>query len=154
MEIYTAEINTCMIPQTLPYLMTKLPSVLKTQCFNDKKLPFMKEVRKTEMGHLFEHILLEYLCMEKMEEGATDVVYNGVTWWDWQKEQEGSFHIQVDCGLADNITLAKALGKTILLVEGLYQTITPSLSVPLQQLLVNQTLKPADNPVLLPAVRT
>ena len=114
----------------------------------------MKEVRKTEMGHLFEHILLEYLCMEKMEEGATDVVYNGVTWWDWQKEQEGSFHIQVDCGLADNITLAKALGKTILLVEGLYQTITPSLSVPLQQLLVNQTLKPADNPVLLPAVRT
>src|ERR1700761_2246371 len=62
MDLLYNQINTKEIPFITDLLQKNLPSVLQTTCYNDLDLPFHVEVKNTEIGHLFEHILLEYLC--------------------------------------------------------------------------------------------
>src|SRR5579862_8893482 len=59
MDVLYNQLNTSEIPYLLDVLQENLPSVLLTTCYNDLNLPFSVEVRNTEIGHLFEHILLE-----------------------------------------------------------------------------------------------
>jgi hypothetical protein len=99
--------------------MVKLyfPKVLETECFNENNLPFSKEILETEMGHLFEHILLEYLCEEKIECGAKRAVFSGRTDWDWYQHPYGTFEIRVNAGTKDEIFFDAALTKSISLFE-------------------------------------
>ncbi len=122
MHLFNPIINTRGIPQTYSFLKKHFPSVLYTRCFNDKNLPFCKEVRSTEIGHLFEHILLESLCIEKLSLGFEKVVFNGRTRWNWIKEVRGVFHIVVDAGLNDIPILTSSLAKSINLTELILQT--------------------------------
>src|SRR6185369_7243422 len=93
MNLRTDFYHTGNLPSTLSQLKQALPGVLKSKCFNEGNLPFSKEVLNTEIGHLFEHILLEYLCSVKISQGAKRAVFKGVTTWDWKKDVKGTYHI-------------------------------------------------------------
>lgn len=105
------------LPHTYKFLKKNIPSILKCQCFNDDGLPFSKEVRQTEMAHLFEHILLDQLCQEKSAE--IDAEYSGQTEWNWNKNPVGSFKVTIGSKKHEEKYLALALNKTIALMEEL-----------------------------------
>ncbi|MDZ4786829.1 MAG: hypothetical protein SGJ02_12220 [bacterium] len=119
MQINFALVNTSDVPDTLEFLKQNIPSVLKTQCFNDQNLPFNVEVQQTEIGHLFEHILIDNLCALRIKSGATSAVFNGTTSWNWKKNQYGSFQILIDIGKKDLEMLVEGLRKTINLTKTL-----------------------------------
>lgn len=126
MQVLVPIVNTRHLPHTYTFLEKNFPEVLRTQCFNDLNLPFRKEVKATEMGHLFEHILLVNICQLIVSSGRKKVVVNGVTEWNWMKEPEGVFHILVDIGKKDFNFLVEALKKTIELFERLFGLSLPS----------------------------
>jgi hypothetical protein len=101
MDLLHNQINTEEIPFITDLLQENLPSVLSTACYNDLGLPFDEEVRNTEIGHLFEHILLEYLCQNKLAKGARRATYAGRTTWNWVRDPLGRFHIHLTCGQKD-----------------------------------------------------
>lgn len=117
MHLFTSIVNTFYLPHTVATLKTFLPSVLRSTCFNDNDLPFVKEAQQTEIGHLFEHILLEYLCEAKMTQEKSDISFSGVTEWNWNKDARGIFHITIDAGIEEKYLLEDALKKTIALTS-------------------------------------
>lgn len=126
-------INTADIPYAYEILNNLLPSVLSTECFNEQKLPFYKEVKRTEIGHLFEHILLEYMCQLKIAKGFKSAVYAGKTRWNWERDPRGLFHININCTQKDSDILPIALKKTIKLMKRILNN--PNDSQPYQQYL-------------------
>ncbi len=119
MQLHIDILYTSQIPHTFFFLKEKLPGVLNTKCFNKTNTPFCDEVIQTEIGHLFEHILLEYLCIEKLQKGNRNVAFNGITNWNWQRDKRGVFHISIDAGEEDKEFFYSALGKSISLLESL-----------------------------------
>ena len=117
MQLLYNQVNTRNIPAIVELLQNHLPNVLYTQCFNDDGLPFNVEVKHTEIGHLFEHVLLEYLCQLKIAKGATRASYAGKTKWNWLRDPKGKFHIRLSCGTKDADILPIALEKTITLMK-------------------------------------
>jgi hypothetical protein len=117
MQLLKQIVNTRDLPDTYAVLKRMLPTVLQSQCFNDQKIPFSREVKSTELGHLFEHILLEYLCLQKMAQGCRSATFNGVTNWNWKKDKWGTFHIMVDAGYKDLPIFSRAMEKTIHLMH-------------------------------------
>lgn len=105
------------LPDTFSILETNLPSVLETKCFNDWDLPFVEEVKATSMGHLFEHIALDYLCVDKVNSGSNGARFSGHTRWNWEKYPEGSFLVCLEIKPEDQQFLLTALPKTIHLTE-------------------------------------
>lgn len=112
-------VNTREIPQTYSILKDVLPSVLRSECFNDENLPFRQEVRQTEIGHLFEHILLDYLCIYKIADGYKKASFRGETNWNWHEDTRGTFYIDISAGFTEQEIFAKALQKTIFLVKNI-----------------------------------
>ncbi len=110
-------VNTCDLPETYNILSKRLPSILYALCFNPNNFSFQEEVKATEVGHLFEHILLEYLSQEKTLLGYTDPVYKGETEWDWNFNPQGTFNITIDAGLDDRIVFVRALKKSMALLN-------------------------------------
>lgn len=119
MNLFIPSVNTCDFPYTINFLRKNFPSVLRTQCFNYKNFSFDKEVVATELGHLFEHILLDQLCFQKMNLGFSRISYSGRTSWNWEKDKRGVFHIFINIKKKDQIFLNKALNDTINLFERL-----------------------------------
>lgn len=117
MQLYGNTVNTSHIPSIVDLLNTNLPNVLLTKCFNDEDLPFHEEVRNTEIGHLFEHILLEYLCQLKIAKGFQRASYAGRTRWNWVRDPRGKFHIHLNCGIKDADILPVAIDKTVNLMK-------------------------------------
>lgn len=128
MIIHHQYINTQELPHTKTFLKKELPTVLYSECFNDENLPFAKEVTKTEIGHLFEHILLEYLCSEKLTAGYQEATFTGRTHWNWKKEARGVFHITIDTGKENEQFFQLAVEKSIKLLQNVmnnkYQPLT------------------------------
>jgi hypothetical protein len=124
-------INTREIPETISILKQTLPSVLQSTCYNENNNPFYKEVLETEIGHLFEHILIEYLCLLKLSQGYNSVEYCGVTKWNWRVYPKGSFHITVNAGIKDTEIFAEAMSKSITLINNIFASVsTPDISTP------------------------
>lgn len=117
MCIFSKTVNTAAIPQTSYILSELLPSIHASRCFNDEGLPFSKEVKRTEIGHLFEHILLEYIYQLKIDQGSTNLLITGETSWNWERDPFGMFHIIISIGLNDINTLPHALNSSIILFE-------------------------------------
>jgi hypothetical protein len=117
MSLYIPTVNTRELPQTTSILTQYLPSVLASTCFNDEKLPFALEVKSTEIGHLFEHILLEYLCYFKLSQGYTNAEYSGVTKWNWERDPWGVFHIIINTGWDDTEIFSSAVQQSIILLQ-------------------------------------
>jgi hypothetical protein len=124
MRVFTPVINTAGLPITQTVLKKCLPSVLKSKCFNTQNLPFSDEVKQTEIGHLYEHILLEYLCFFRIASGAEEAMYRGNTSWNWHKEPIGTFHITISAGSIDQDIFALALDRTTQLVQLIMQNYT------------------------------
>ena len=110
-------VTTADLPLTFQIIKTFLPSVLTSDCFNDLSLPFHKEIKNTEIGHLFEHILLEYMCQLKIAKGHRSAVFAGKTKWNWEREPMGTFHIHINCKPKDADIFPTALNKTIALMK-------------------------------------
>lgn len=121
MMMLTDPINTTDYPNTFRILNNLLPSVLSTECFNDQNLPFYQEVKNTEIGHLFEHVLLEYMCQLKIAKGHKSAVYAGKTRWNWKRDPRGLFHININCPLKDADILPSAIKKSIALMKIIIQ---------------------------------
>lgn len=115
-------VNTGHLPFIDETLKKHLPTVLLTDCYNQDNLPFALEVKRTEIGHLFEHILLEYLCQLKIARGSQSAVFSGRTKWNWVKDPKGRFHIYLTCGKKDAAILPLALEKTINLMTIILKT--------------------------------
>lgn len=145
MELQNDKINTSQIPCVLSILEKYLPNIFYSQCFNEKKIPFSIEVKRTELGHLFEHILLEYLCQIKMEYGYDNVEYSGITDWNWKVNKRGTFNIAIDAGFSERIFLVKAIQKSSVLMRNIFEkdfventslTFPPFNSAPLREFAV------------------
>ena len=117
MDLLYNQINTKEIPFIEDLLKENLPSVLAATCYNDLDLPFDEEVRNTEIGHLFEHILLEYLCQNRLAKGAKRATFSGRTKWNWTRDPFGRFHIHLTCGKKDADILPVALEQTVSLMK-------------------------------------
>lgn len=113
----TPYLTTDFLPQTGQILTEILPTVLLTECFNSQNLPFEIEAKHTEIAHLFEHILLEYLCLEKISHGSSSACFSGRTHWNWLKYPKGSFFISITIEKTDLGLLPSALQKSISLME-------------------------------------
>ncbi|HSX08815.1 MAG TPA: hypothetical protein VLF93_01555 [Candidatus Saccharimonadales bacterium] len=117
MDLHYNQINTNEIPFLTDLLKEHLPTVLQTICYNDLNLPFDQEVKNTEIGHLFEHILLEYLCQHKLAKGARRATYAGRTTWNWVRDPFGRFYIHLTCGKKDADILPLAIEQTVGLMK-------------------------------------
>jgi hypothetical protein len=117
MKLLIPTVNTKDIPWTSSFLQEHLPAVLYSTCFNEEKLPFSVEVCRTEIGHLFEHILLEYLCQEKLLKGYDEAVFSGHTKWNWKRDPWGMFHITIKMQSTDIDIFPTALEKSINLLK-------------------------------------
>lgn len=118
----TPHLTTRSLPKTVKILKELVPTVLLTECFNSENLPFAKEVKNTEIAHLFEHILLEYLCLEKIAYGSDSASFSGRTHWNWIKYPKGSFFITITIEKTDLQFLPAALEKSIQVLEKLLQS--------------------------------
>lgn len=121
MRLTTDIVTTRNLPLTYTLLEKRMPSVLQTQCFNDDNYTFAQEVKATEIGHLFEHILIDYLCLLKVQQGAEEATYRGVTNWNWYEDPKGTFYIHINAGSEDMQIFTEALEKTILLTHSILQ---------------------------------
>lgn len=117
MRMHGDIVNTAELPETLKILSSYLPRIFTSKCFNKKRFSFKREAKRTEIGHLLEHIVLEYLCEEKMKISSKNIVFSGVTSWDWTRDEFGTFHITIDSKVSDRELFARALEKGILLLN-------------------------------------
>lgn len=119
MQMQNNLVNTKDLPDTFDFIKFNAPSVLRTECFNDDNLPFSVEIKKTELGHLFEHLLLDELCRLKSNSGFENADFSGRTFWNWNNNPVGYFKILINVNKEDSIFFNKALARTILLFNRL-----------------------------------
>ena len=112
--------KTTQIPQTSQLLEQYLPQIFSCSCFNDANIPFSQELQQTELGHLLEHILLEFLCKEKLSHGATSAVFDGVTKWYVDTPQE--FEIFISKDKYDLPLFAQALKRSLFVFDKIIST--------------------------------
>lgn len=122
MDIIGDILTTKQLPLTTKILNQVLPNIFNCQCFNNDELTFKREVKNTELGHLFEHILLEYLCRFKIESGYKTARYRGETSWDWKKFKKGIFDIDVSISNREKSIFYRALEKSIILINLIFQS--------------------------------
>jgi hypothetical protein len=101
------------------FFQSELSSILKCHCFNSGQLPFAEEIKNTEIGHLFEHVLLEYLCKEKIKLGHSSAQYAGHTQWNWDINPLGFFQIRIKIDKEEKGLLDSALKNTMALLSKL-----------------------------------
>ncbi len=82
---------TSQVPHLPRALFRVLPSMARHTCHNDHGVPFRKECQRTEIPHLFEHLVLE---LQAQAQFAT--VLRGDTEWNWRENPRGFFTVTVD----------------------------------------------------------
>lgn len=103
-------------PDTSTLLTQFVPAYRTARCRNDRNLPFYREVEQTELGHLLEHILLEYLCLNKRQAGQSQALFTGKTTWNWQRDPRGTFFIDIAIRPEDHVYLSEALTQSLELI--------------------------------------
>lgn len=117
MIVHDPRIITSQIPSTYPLLRQFLPTIFRCKCFNGANLAFSEEVQDTEVAHLFEHILLEYLCHAKVSSGVERITFKGETSWNWLMDPKGVFYIEIDAGHKDIFHFQTAMQKSVQLMN-------------------------------------
>lgn len=112
--------TTAAFPKMVDFLKSELGTILDCKCENPSDLPFDQEVRNTELGHLYEHVILEYLCDEKIKNGAGSASFKGDTFWEVKEEQPYKFLIRIQLDITESSLLSKALDKANFLMEKLF----------------------------------
>ena len=93
---------TSQVPHLPKLLFQLLPRLGKHTCHNDLGVSFRRECRKTEIPHLFEHLIIE-LQLQAQQDPANFL--SGETEWNWEIDPRGLYHVSVDY---DNELLAVA----------------------------------------------
>jgi hypothetical protein len=93
---------TSQVPHIPRLLFRLLPRLGSHICHNDGGLPFRKECKRTEIPHLFEHLIIELQLQAQQNE---DDYLSGETDWNWTVDPRGLYHVHVDY---DNELLAVA----------------------------------------------
>ncbi|MEK7605326.1 MAG: hypothetical protein AAB478_02255 [Patescibacteria group bacterium] len=134
MQLLIPQVSTRYFPLTSQLLLLYLPSIFRSSCYNDDKLPFPQEVTRTELGHLFEHILLEYLCIVQLERGLDTATYEGRTNWNWVRDPRGTFHITIHTTEEEIPVFRQALTRTMTLMNIILgeSDLASSLTIPSQ----------------------
>lgn len=109
MRVFLPEYTTSPMPWVIKKLEAQLPSIFICNCYNNDGLPFKEEAKKTELPHLFEHILLEVLAIMESDSGNFKRVFRGTTTWNWYEEPPGTFHIRVNVGRTESLKLLRAM---------------------------------------------
>jgi hypothetical protein len=122
MKLSIPIVNTKNLPYCTEYLRETFPSVLRTQCFNEGNLKFEKEVEQTEIGHLFEHVLIDKICLSQIANGKESAECEGRTDWNWNEEKEGTFHVYIDTTDINYKIFFECIYKSVSLLEGLLAT--------------------------------
>lgn len=114
-------------PHALEMLSRYLPIIMTCECDNGCNHSFADEVPHTETGHLLEHILLEYLCEQKLNAGFRRAEFSGRTSWNWVKEKRGTFHIVIQKNSEDAPFLNPALHQSLSLLDRILTTKQPAI---------------------------
>src|SRR3990172_12827533 len=93
MQLHEAPLSTKSLYSTTEILAQNLPDIFTNICYNDSNLTFYQESQNTEIGHLFEHILLENLTRSRGDKLRAPL--QGKTKWNWEREPIGKFHIRL-----------------------------------------------------------
>lgn len=115
LKISKYSLKTSQFPKTALILNKYLPTIFRNKCFNNANIPFVQEVLNTEISHLFEHVLLENMCLIKIKY-VDSVAYDGRTFWDID-QNNGEYRIEIQCHLYDWPIFIKALSKSIQLMD-------------------------------------
>lgn len=139
-------LSTRRIPQLGDILEQEIPTIFNNKCFNDEHLPFREEVKATEIGHLLEHILMEYVCINHEVLYPTPIVIKGLTSWNWFRDQVGTFKIDLTSKMLDEKIFETALDQTMALFEVIFESIEPVPSLlPLLFFQQESAMRPAVN---------
>lgn len=114
--IHNGLVSTNNLPLTFSILKLRLPSIFENTCFNDENKSFQNEVKNTEIGHLFEHILLEKLKIEALKRNIYGD-FEGYTHWDWNVTQFGQFNISIKMANRMEVYLEDALKSSLPILE-------------------------------------
>ncbi len=94
------------VPNLAKTLFQMLPSLREHLCYNRNGLPFAEELTDTEMGHVFEHVMLAVLQQRGLHA-------RGQTTWNWQRDSVGTFHVTINTGkrllVKESLLIAQAL---------------------------------------------
>jgi hypothetical protein len=88
--------NRCLTSQVphLPRLLFRLlPRLGQHTCHNDLGCSFRQEARRTEIPHLFEHLIIE---LQLQAQQNPEDYLSGETEWNWQVDPRGLYHVSVD----------------------------------------------------------
>ncbi len=106
---------TCDMPGALSVLKREIPTIFDNKCFNDTGKTFYEEAKNTQTAHLFEHIILENMCLAKIKY-ADSAAYNGKTFWD-KYAKDKCYQIRLSVPLVDWPIFINAFTKSISLVN-------------------------------------
>ncbi len=130
MQLFGAQVTTGLLPQTLSILQTHAPTVLLTECDNDLNVPFIQEVVDTEIGHLFEHLIIDFLCQNEPETIRESRIYSGLTEWNWHIHPRGKFTITIWIGEKESKRLHAAVMYSSQIVQKILDSETLNLIPP------------------------
>lgn len=122
-QVLDRRVSTVDLPTTYQVLEKSIPTIFDNECFNDANLPFKEEVKKTEVGHLLEHLILENLKIESIKENRP-VDFNGQTTWDWYREKYGKFNIEIQVNYKNMDMFDRAFNMSVSLLETIYECVS------------------------------
>ncbi len=96
MTVQMPDPNRCLTSQVphLPRLLLRLlPRLGKHTCHNNLGCSFRQECRRTEIPHLFEHLIIE---LQLQAQQNPEDYLSGETEWNWQVDPRGLYHVSVD----------------------------------------------------------
>ena len=88
--------HTYWLPGLPERVIEAMPSIIADGlvCHNPRHEPFSEEIKHTETGHLFEHVVLGYMLENDIYKGRSDVHLKATTSWNWDREPRGVFHLR------------------------------------------------------------
>jgi cyanophycin synthase-like protein len=89
------------------HLLDMLPSLREHICYNRSGLPFVEELENTELGHVFEHIMLAILEQRGL-------CTSGQTTWNWHRDPIGTYHVTLATGKKHLVKESILVAQTIL----------------------------------------
>ncbi len=117
------------LPTLATSLISMLPSLREHLCTNARGLSFEQELHDTELGHVFEHVMLAILA-------DRGLCTRGQTTWNWHRDPVGTYHVTISTGrkmlVKESLLVAQALFTNVLVGpplsvccgEGLYRSAT------------------------------
>jgi len=100
------------LPDLANSLLQMLPKLREHLCYNRNGLPFIEELHDTELGHVFEHVILEILRQRGL-------YLRGQTTWNWHRDPLGTYNVTINTGkkllVKESLLVAQAMFTNALL---------------------------------------